>query len=161
MGNRRQYARIAVLLTLAAVSVSDAAVDGTNIWTGASGGGSWKDPANWRAESAAGYTVEELFARYTVYDLRALVPGAVVDFDYSGGNVYNVRNTTGAMFVSGIILSGGPDDVWTITRSPEAARVHFTSKADICIDGGRLDFHPLRWWRGRRHVVARRRDADG
>ena len=118
-------------------------VDGTNVWIGAASGGSWTNPANWRAESRNGYSVEELFARYTVYDLRALAPGAVVDFDYADGNVYNVRNTTGAMFISGIILSGGPDDVWTIARSPEAARVHFTSKADICIDGGRLDFHPL------------------
>ena len=118
-------------------------VDGTNVWIGAAAGGSWRNPANWRAESRDGYSVEELFARYTVYDLRALAPGAVVEFDYADGNVYNVRNTTGAMFISGIILSGGPDDVWTIARSPEAARVHFTSKADICIDGGRLDFHPL------------------
>ena len=118
-------------------------VDGTNVWVGAASGGSWTNPANWRAESRNGYSVEELFARYTVYDLRALAPGAVVNFDYADGNVYNVRNSTGAMFISGIILSGGPDDVWTIARSPEAARVHFTSKADICIGGGRLDFHPL------------------
>ena len=126
MGNRRQYARIAVLLTLAAVSVSDAAVDGTNIWTGASGGGSWKNPANWRAESAAGYTVEELFARYTVYDLRALVPGAVVEFDYADGNVYNVRDTTGAMFIPGCISPARPTFALTgdvLTSIPSPARV--------------------------------------
>jgi len=143
MGNRRLSARIAVLLTLAAVSVSDAAVDGTNIWKGASGGGSWTNPANWRAESAAGYSVEELFSRYAVYDMRALAPGAVVEFDYSGGNVYNVRDSTGDMFIAGLILSGGPDDVWTVLRTPEAGRVRFTAQAEIRIDGGRLDFHPV------------------
>ena len=139
----RKLAYLVLVCVAALPVVGVELVDGTNVWIGAASGGSWTNSANWRAESANGYSVEELFARYTVYDLRALAPGAVVDFDYADGNVYNVRNTTGAMFISGIILSGGPDDVWTIARSPEAARVHFTSKADICIDGGRLDFHPL------------------
>ena len=87
---------------------------------------------------ADGHSVEELFAHYTVYDLRALAPGAVVEFDYADGNVYNVRNTTGAMFISGIILSGGPDDVWRITRSPEAAPARPTS---ALTGGGSTSIH--------------------
>ncbi len=141
--NRCLTSWIAIFAALAGASVLDAAVDGTNVWTGAASGGSWKNPANWRAESAAGYSVEELFSRYAVYDLRALAPGAVVDFDYAGGNVYNVRDSTGEMFIAGLVLSGGPDDVWTVLRAPDAGRVRFTSQAEICIDGGRLDFHPV------------------
>ena len=38
--------------------------DGTNVWIGASTGGSWSNVANWRAESPSGYTVEELFQRH-------------------------------------------------------------------------------------------------
>ena len=47
MGNRRLSARIAVLFTLAAVSVSDAAVDGTNIWTAGAGTTDWHTAGNW------------------------------------------------------------------------------------------------------------------
>ena len=73
------YLVLACLAVLPVVGVER--VDGTNVWIGAASGGSWSNPANWRAESRDGYSVEELFARYTVYDLRALAPGAVVEFD--------------------------------------------------------------------------------
>ena len=114
--------------------------DGTNVWVGAASGGSWSDVRNWRAESAAGWSVPELFARYAVYDLRGLSPGAVVTFDYAGGNVYNVQNTTGQMFLAGLVAAGSPGDVWTVAKGTDV-KVHFVKDAVLDIAGGRLDFH--------------------
>ena len=114
--------------------------DGTNVWVGAASGGSWSDVRNWRAVSAAGWRVPELFARYAVYDLRGLSPGAVVTFDYAGGNVYNVQNTAGQMFISGLVAAGAPGDVWTVAKGTDA-KVRFVKDAVLDVSGGRLDFH--------------------
>ena len=90
--------------------------DGTNVWIGASTGGSWSNVANWRAESPSGYTVEELFQKHCVYDLRALASGAVVTNDLNLGNTYNERDSKGYTMVAGVIFSGDADDEWTVVH---------------------------------------------
>ena len=113
--------------------------DGTNVWIGAASGGSWSNAANWEAHSSKGYSVEELFHRYTVYDFRNLAPGAVVTMDYEDGNAYNVRDSTGNTFVYGMVFSGNPGDTWTLAKGTEK-RIRFTSPCYIDITGGTLDF---------------------
>lgn len=136
--------RLALCVHLAAIAVpmvvGAVSCDGTNTWIGAASGGSWKNPANWRASSAAGYTVEQLFQRYAVYDLRGLAAGAVLTNDYSGGNVYNLRNSTGQTFVYGLVASGSPGDVWTVVPGSSAGAVRFCAPATIDVEGGTLDF---------------------
>ena len=113
--------------------------DGTNVWIGAESGGSWSNAANWEAHSSKGYSVEELFHRYTVYDFRNLAPGAVVTMDYEDGNAYNVRNSTGDTFVYGMVFSGDPDDTWTLAKGTDK-RIRFTNPSYMDITGGTLDF---------------------
>lgn len=114
--------------------------DGTNVWIGAASGGSWKNPANWRAMSAKGYSAEELFQRYTVYDLRGLAAGAVLTNDYSGGNAYNLDNSTGQTFVYGLVASGEPGDVWTVVPGANVGAIRFCAPSTIDVEGGTLDF---------------------
>ena len=128
------------LLGTASLCLGAQFCDGTNVWVGAASGGSWSDVRNWRAESAAGWRVPELFARYAVYDLRGLSPGAVVTFDYAGGNVYNVQNTTGQMFLAGLVAAGPSNAAWTVAKGTDA-KIHFVKDAVLDISGGRLDFH--------------------
>jgi len=133
-----------VLLAAAAVAggafADGVACDGTNVWIGASSGGSWKNPANWRAVSAAGHSVEDLFRRYTVYDLRGLANGAVLTNDYSAGNVYNLRDSSGQTFVYGLVAAGDHGDVWTVVPAAGVGAIRFCSPSTIDIAGGTLDF---------------------
>lgn len=114
--------------------------DGTNQWVGAASGGSWKEPSNWRAVSAKGYSVEELFRRYAVYDLRGLAAGAVLTNDYAGGNVYNLRDSTGQTFVCGLVASGEPGSVWTVVPGADAGAVRFCAPSTVDVTGGLIDF---------------------
>ena len=113
--------------------------DGTNVWVGAASGGSWSNAANWEAHSSKGYSVEELFHRYTVYDFRNLAPGAVVTMDYEDGNVYNVNNSLSNTFVYGMVFSGSPGDTWTLAKGTNK-RIRFTNPSYMDITGGTLDF---------------------
>ena len=66
---------IMVMAVLALGFGASAAIDGTNVWTGASSGGDWSDPANWTAVNSA-YTAEELLSLNCTYDIRSLADGA-------------------------------------------------------------------------------------
>ena len=121
---------ISFVLVLAAASDARSEV-ATNVWIGAASGGSWKNPANWRAMSAKGYSAEELFQRYTVYDLRGLAAGAVLTNDYSGGNAYNLDNSTGQTFVYGLVASGEPGDVWTVVPGANVGAIRFCAPSTI------------------------------
>ena len=131
---------VAALLGFVGHGAEPVVCDGTNRWIGAASGGSWKDPSNWRALSAKGYSVEELFRRYAVYDLRGLAGGAVLTNDYAGGNAYNLRDSTGQTFVCGLVASGEPGAVWTVVPGADAGAVRFCAPSTVDVAGGLIDF---------------------
>ena len=61
---------------------SDGAIDGTNVWIGAKGGGRWSYEPSWYARSTNGYSAARLFELNPVVDLSRLLPGAVMRCDY-------------------------------------------------------------------------------
>ena len=80
-------------LTLAATSTfasewsvsptgSDGAIDGTNVWIGAKGGGRWSYGPSWYARSSNGHSAARLFELNPVVDLSRLLPGAIMRCDY-------------------------------------------------------------------------------
>ena len=115
--------------------------DGTNVWIGAATGGSMADPANWRAVSKDGYTVEDLFKKHCVYDIRGLADGAVLENDLVTGNTYpNERsgyNTAQYNLVAGIVAGGSGDGTWTI-RKTTGKGLFFTSPCYLDIASGNL-----------------------
>ena len=115
--------------------------DGTNVWIGAATGGSMADPANWRAESPSGYTVEDLFKKHCVYDLRGLADGAVLENDLTTGNTYpkehSSYNSTVFNLVAGIIAGGSGDGTWTIKKTTGKG-LFFTSPCYLDIASGNL-----------------------
>lgn len=115
--------------------------DGTNVWIGAATGGSMADPANWRAESPVGYTVEDLFKKHCVYDLRGLADGAVLENDLTTGNTYpnekSGYNSTIFNLVAGIIAGGSGDGTWTV-RKTTGKGLFFTNPCYLDIASGNL-----------------------
>ncbi len=115
--------------------------DGTNVWIGAATGGSMADPANWRAESPSGYTVEDLFKKHCVYDLRGLADGAVLENDLTTGNTYpkehSSYNSTVFNLVAGIIAGGSGDGTWTVKKTTGKG-LFFTSPCYLDIASGNL-----------------------
>lgn len=142
MTNKTELATVFAAMAMAAGAAFGVSCDGTNVWIGPVTGGSWKDPANWEAKTTKGYTVEQLFTRYTVYDFSSLQNGAVVTNDYEGGNAYNVGSSTGNTFVYGLVFTGSTGDTWTIADGTviDKARIRFCEPSYIDVTGGTLDF---------------------
>lgn len=115
--------------------------DGTNVWIGAASGGFMADAANWRAESAAGYTAAELLRRHCVYDLRGLADGAVVTNDLTAGNVYGDTGsgykTARFTLVAGVIAAGAPGDTWTVQQGGGTG-LYLCNPCALDIEGGCL-----------------------
>ena len=61
---------------------SNGAIDGTNVWIGAKGGGRWSYGPSWYARSTNGYSAARLFELNPVVDFSRLLPGAVMRCDY-------------------------------------------------------------------------------
>ncbi|MGN0853840.1 MAG: LamG-like jellyroll fold domain-containing protein [Kiritimatiellia bacterium] len=122
------------------ISAGTVTPDGTNVWIGAATGGSMADAANWRAESPAGYTVEELFKLHCVYDLRGLADGAVLENDLTTGNTYaneTSYNTSVYNLVAGIIADGAPSDTWRIKKTTGKG-LFFTKPCYLDVAAGNL-----------------------
>ena len=61
-----------------ALPADEKVVYGTNVWQGATSGGDWNDPANWRPVNAGTRTAADLLSLNCVYDIGALENGAVL-----------------------------------------------------------------------------------
>lgn len=139
-----KYIFMAAGLTLLGyrVATADDDISGTNVWIGASSGGSWANAANWRAESEAGWTVEELFKRNAVYDFRSLASGAVVTNDCQYGTVINGQPSTKLMMLRGLIFSGNEGDTWEfVVGDNNPYQVRFNKPCVMEIEGGTLNFN--------------------
>ena len=117
--------------------------DGTNVWIGATSGGSWADETNWRAESSSGYTVKELMQRHCFYDFSSLASGAKVTMDYKGGTIYTDRDLKDAklsthVMIYGIRFAGEKGDQWTVEATADANRVLMLNNCPYEVYGGDL-----------------------
>lgn len=140
-----KYMLVAASLAMPGYRVAyadDNAIYGTNVWIGASSGGSWADTSNWRAESASGYSVEELFKLNTVYDFRALASGAVVINDCKFGTEITGQKSTKLMMLRGLIFSGEKGATWDLVDGDNSPyNVRFNMPSDIIVEGGTLNFN--------------------
>lgn len=117
--------------------------DGTNVWIGASSGGSMKALSNWKAivggvEYADATSVSNLFMQHVALDLRSLANGAVLTNDIAFGNTYKENNSSSYTMLAGLVVSGNADDTWTITRSSEGKGFWFCFPSYLTVDGGTL-----------------------